>query len=383
MSPAGTLPSALRARLDPALAARAPAGDDAAAWIDALGAELAAPLVALELADLERALDTLVGVGPPARDVLERADALAPERERRKLVRRAMHRLRSRGVDIEPHAPARASVLRPIAEGRSRAVVSAIDPSGVRIVWLISERGSGAEVFEVLASDQAGVLRIERLAGRRRDVERFVAELSANPKLESAEVDPDSARAWLRACERARSAALPVEVDPALVREATRGPDAPTPGEQARTRIEPLASLAEAETWLRARIDAGALAPWLLSGPAIEEATARLEEIERSPLVLSGLAERDRREQPLAVAAERVLDPETRERLSRRLDESAALLGARGERMGAAACLRVATAVREAKDPLRVGFLQRLLELSIEGARRKRGGPESPLIVPR
>jgi hypothetical protein len=38
--------------------------------------------------------------------------------------------------------------------------------------------------------------------------------------------------------------------------------------------------------------------------------------------------------------------------------------------------------VREERDPLRVGFLRRLLELSIEGARRRRGGV-SPLIVPR
>jgi hypothetical protein len=379
-----TLPPALRERLDRALAERAPAGDDAAAWLEAFGAELAAPLVELPVADLQRALDALVAVGSPAREALERADALAPDRERKKRVRRAIHQLRSRGVDVTPQAAPRTSVLRPLPEARARAVVSAIDPSGTRIVWLVAERAGGSDLSEVLVSDEAGVLRIERLSGRRRDVERYVADLLASRKLEAAEVEPDAARAWLRHCERARTGALPAEVDPALVREATRGAESPTPGEHARAHTAPLASLAEAETWLRARLEAGALAPWLPSGPAIEEAAARLDEIERSPLVLSGLSERDRREQPLTTAAEAVLGPETRARLSRRLDETAALLEARGERTGAAACLRVSDAVREARDPLRVGFLRRLLELSIEGARRRRGGSgESPVIVPR
>jgi hypothetical protein len=382
VSGSAALPAALRARLEPALAGRAPAGNDAASWLEAFGAELAAPLVELPVEELQRALDALVAVGSSAREALERADALAPDRERRKRVRRAIHQLRSRGVDVTPRAAPRTSVLRPLPEARARAVVSAIDPSGTRIVWLVAERTGGADLSEVLVSDEAGVLRIERLSGRRRDVERLVADLLANRKLEAAEVEPDAARAWLRHCERARRGALPAGVDPALVRDATRGAETPTPGELTRARSAPLASMAEAETWLRARLEAGALAPWLPSGPAIEQAAARLDEIERSPLVLSGLSERDRREQPLATAAESVLGPETRARLSRRLDETAALLEARGERTGAAACLRVADAVREERDPLRVGFLRRLLELSIEGARRRRGGV-SPLIVPR
>ncbi len=383
MSGPATLPAALRARLDLALARRAPAGDDARAWVAALGADLAGPLVELPAPELERALDALVAVGAAARDLLERADSLAPDRERRKSVRRAIHRLRSRGVEVTPHAEPRASVLRPLPKGRARAVVSAIDPSGARIVWLLGERVGGADLCEVLVSDEIGVVRIDRLAGKKRDVERFVADLLSSGRIESAEIDPDAARAWLRHCERARGGAVPAQVDPALVREATRGPESPTPGEAVRSRSAPLGSLAEAEAWLRARIEGGALPPWLGSGAAIEEAAARLDDVERSPLVLSGLAERDRREQPLVAAAERLLGEETRHRVARRLEETAALLDARGERTGASACLRVADAVREAREPLRVGFLRRLLELSIEAARRKRGGPgESPLIVP-
>lgn len=366
MSASATLPPALRALLD-----------------EERWDELAAALVALPGAELAAALDALVLVGPAAGAALERADARAPDRERKKQVRRAIHRLRSRGADVAPQAAPRSSVLRPLPQARVRAVASAIDPAGARIVWLATERSGGAELCEILVSDQAGVLRVERMSGRRRDVERFLSDLLAQRKLEAAEVDPDAARAWLRHCERAKSATA-AGVDPALVRELVRGAESPTPGEQVRARLAPLASLAESESWLRARLEAGGLAAWLLTGPAIDEAVARLEDIERSPLVLSGLAERDRREQPLAAAAASVLGAEARERIARRLDETAALLDARGERSGASACLRVADAVREARDPLRVGFLQRLLELSIEGARRRRGGPgESPLIVPR
>jgi hypothetical protein len=168
------------------------------------------------------------------------------------------------------------------------------------------------------------------------------------------------------------------------VREAVRGPDCPTPGEAVRVRVAPLASEAEAETLYRARVETGALLPWLLTGPELERTAAALDDAEQSPIVLSEIARRERREERFAAAAGELLGPAVRARLAVRLDESAALLAARGDEPGAGACLALADRVRAASDPLRVGFLRALLELSIGLARQKRAREAGgKLIVPR
>jgi hypothetical protein len=254
----------------------------------------------------------------------------------------------------------------------------------MRLVWLLRESPGHADVLEVLVSDEAGVVRVERLSGRRRDAQRLVGGLLADPKLGATELDPAAARAHLRRAERQRTAAPAAGVDPALVREALRGADAPTPGEAVRARVAPLASESEADALLRARVEAGVLLPWFLAGESLERAAAALAEIEQSPLVLSEIARRERREERLAAVAAELFDEAARARLAVRLDESAALLAARGDDPGAAACLGMADRVRAARDPLRVGFLRGMLELSIELARQRRAGESrGKLIVPR
>jgi hypothetical protein len=369
---AGSRLAALRERLAPELRARAPAGDDAGEWLAALGPELGAALATLEGAALEAALDALLDAGEPAAAAIERAESLAADRAARKALRRAMHRLRSRGIAVaETRDPARRSVLRPLEESRERAFATPIDADGVRLVWLLHEAPGHADVLEALVSDEAGIVRIERLSGRRRDAARLVHGLLADPKLGAGALDPAAARAYLRRAERGRSGP-PTGADPALVREALRGADAPTPGEAVRARVSPLASEGEASALLQARVEAGLLLPWFVSGPALERGEAALAEIEQSPLVLSEMARRERREERLAAVAAEVFDDATRARLAARLDESAALLESRGDASGAAACLGISDRVRAGRDPLRSGFLRAMLELSIGLARQRR-----------
>ncbi len=377
--------SVLRERLTGELRKRAPESDDAGAWVAALGAELGAPLAALAGPELEAALDALVAAGEPAGTALERAESLAPDRAARKSIRRAMHRLRSRGVAVaEPRDPGRRSVLRPLEESRERAFATPIDAACARLVWLVRESPGHADVLEVLVSDEAGVVRVERLSGRRRDAERLVGGLLADRKLAAVELDPAGARAFLRRAERERTGPPPPGADPALVREALRGPEAPAPGEAVRARTPPLASEAEAEALLRARIEAGVLLPWFLAGASLERAAEALDEVDQSPLVLSEIARRERREERHAAVAAELFDAPARARLAARLDESAAVLSARGDEPGAAACLALADRVLSARDPLRVGFLRGLLELSIQLARERRARePGGKLILPR
>lgn len=364
---------ALRSRLPSPLRERLPAEDSLAAWLEALDEELAEVLTLLPVAALAAAVDELVALGAAAGPVLERAAALESDKRARKVVRRGIHLLRSRGVPLAtPPSSGGRSVLRPLEGKTRRAFASAIDASGQRAIFLIEPAPGRTRVLQVLVSDMDGVVQVEALEGRRRDVRRLVREFLRG-RLSAAELAPEAARTLLRRAEAARPHdAPPRAVDPVLLREVTSGADVATPGESVRERLggRPMSG-AEAEALLRVRVEAGRLAVWRLPSRSLSGVAGSLEEIERSPLVLSGLQKRERREEVLAKAAEAALAPPVRERLAVRLEESAALFEGAGDEDGARAALAIARQIREQEAPLRAPYLRSLLELSLEFARRE------------
>lgn len=364
----------LRARLPRELCDRLPADDRLDAWLEVLGPEGAVLFDGLAPSDAERLCDALVAIGEPGAAVLERADARAGDKRVRKAIRRALHRLRSRGVEVSAARPAsRGSVLKPLAQ-REQAFVSAIDPTGQRAVYLISPLHGRFRILQLLVGDRSGIVRIDPLEGRRGDTRRFVRELERG-KLKVAPTEPRFARALLRRLETAGDEAA-ARVDPALVAEATRGDAAPTPGEDLRQRLAAgqmsRMSGAEADALLRARVERGAVPPWPLGGDDVGEAAGDLDDVEQSPLVLSELQKRERRERVVADVARRALDAPTRERLASRLEETGVLLEADGDADGSLASVAVAAQIRQAQDPLTVPYLRSLLELSLELAREER-----------
>src|SRR4051794_2438962 len=130
-------------------------GDDALARVDALAAETpgGAPAI-VEALGASR--------DPAAGRILTALATTAPDRDLRKSARRALHRLRSAGIAVEvpvaadlDQSPARpgADVLSP-----SRALVSAIDGTGSRLMWLLYERRSGGLLlFNLILNDQSGL----------------------------------------------------------------------------------------------------------------------------------------------------------------------------------------------------------------------------------
>ena len=374
---------ALRARLPRALRDRLPREDRLDAWVEVLGADLAAAFDGLAPDSVVLLADALVALGEAGAPVLERAEASVADKRVRKLIRRGLHRLRSRGVEVSPARPAsHGSVLKPLVEQGEQAFVTAIDPTGQRAVYLISPSRVRVRILQVLASDVLGVVRIDPLEGQRGDARRFVRELERG-KLAVAAVEPRSARALLRSLESAREGAH-AAVDAALLAEVTRGEAAPTPGEVLRERLgESGLSAGEADAVLRSRIERSLVPPWPLGGDSVAEAAKRLGDAERSPLVLSELQRRERAERVMLETAERVLDPPTRERLARRLEETAVLLEAGGDLDGAIALVAVAAQIRQAREALEVPYLRSLLELSFELVRQERQREDrGRLIVP-
>jgi hypothetical protein len=380
-------PAGLRRRLPREWRERLPPEDQLARWLDELGADLGELLAVLEPADLEGVVDGVLELRDFANAELasaafERADERISERARRKIVRRAIHVLRSRGIDARTGAPARGSVLKPLGERDEQAFLTPIDPAGQRVAFLITP-GTVVRVFEVLVSDEAGILRVEHLETKRRDARRLVERLGRGP-LPISPVDPAELRSLLRRAVQRAGSRAPGNVDPAALAALTSGDPAPTPGERARERWSGRAkSDAEADSVLASRLQRGVVPPWLLSTEALDRLVHALASAERSPLVLSEAQQRARREELLVGAADELMTSELRELWAERLEETAAVLAAQADEEGAAALVQVAGRVRAPGPALAVPLLRSLLEYSLEFARQRASPQESgKLIVP-
>lgn len=377
----------LRERVAQDLRERLPSEDALASWLEALGAELADVLSELHAHEMDGVLQELAHAGSDALPVLRRLEERVPDKQMRKLVRRSLHRLKTRGIDVGESARGeRHSVITPVAERAELGVVTPPDPQGRQaLLLLVSVRG-GTRIYEILLSDTQGVLHLVRFELRRREARSFIDRLQKEQQGRVLRAEGAAVRGLVRRAQAGRGGAATSGVDPQLLAELLAGESAPTPGERAREKLSAQAARlaqVQAEAILRRRMEAGVLAAWPFAGDAIEEAVRRLAELERSPLVLSAVQKGERVYQVLAAAAERILDEPTRQRVAQRLEEAAAGLLGGGDEEGAAAALRTAEIIRDACAPLEVGYLRMLLELSCGLTRQQqRQEDEGKLILP-
>jgi hypothetical protein len=378
---------ALRERLPESLRSRLPAGGSLLAWLSSLGPELADALIELGPSEMELVLDELVPAGLDAIPVLRRLEERTPDKQVRKSVRRSLHRLKSRGVDVGfAVRKERRNVLRPVEEVAEQGALTPVDARGHRAAFLLTPVRGGTRIYKVLLSDIEGILHLERGEGRRRDGRSFVRRLREEAQARIVLVEGGAVRSLVRRAQQGRSGPLPAEVDPKGVAELVDGETAPTPGEQARAKLAHTArALTESQTEsiLRQRVERGDLPAWFLEGEAVQETAQQLAEQERSQLVLSAVQKRERSHELLSRAAERILDEATRERLACRLEEMAVFLLDSADEEGAAAGVRMAEIIRAARAPLEVAYLRMLVELSCNVARQQQQEEDKgKLIVP-
>ena len=163
------LPEALE-RAAAALPAHAdgvrPANGDPARLLELLGAAAAARVLEWLLCHEREAGAELAAAWAEdpetgAESLRQVADDALPK-ESKKVLRRALHRLRSRGVAVPRDRPSSVVARLPsLADDLSAAMVSAIDPRGSRLVYLLESNPSGgARLFEVMLDDERGVMEV-------------------------------------------------------------------------------------------------------------------------------------------------------------------------------------------------------------------------------
>jgi hypothetical protein len=366
------------------IGSRAPEGDEFAPWVASAPDELVNALLGLEPRVLEEAGRVLARLGTDAAEVLIRGESRAATKGARKALRRAIHHLRSQGVEIQLTRAERRSPILAESEDAGEAFVGPFDAHGHRIVLLLAPARVGIRFYQVLISDEQGVVGAEVREGGRAAARSAVKELRTRSRGALVSAPAAAARELLRRAlllgtveENDQTRAVATQVETAPV-------DGKTPGELARERlcIAPLGE-AVAAAELQRRLEKGEVVPWVLRGEGLQALARELDSVEQSPLVLAEVQKRRRQAELIERAGRRLFDDTARERLAARLEETAYLLEGRGDEEGARAAAQVARQVRTEPNPLEVPLLRTLLELSLGPARRElQEEQKGKLIVP-
>ncbi len=234
----------------------------------------------------------------------------------RKVLRRALHRLRAQGVAVAatPNVAPAAAPVRRLAAASDRwqaAHLSAPDFRGTRMGYLVDDHpAGGARLFEIRFDPARGILDFKLYNAGRSKVRGFLKTLMAGTNQRLFEVDHAALCALVRRASLAQPAdrALPtffVEWRSRLFSEAVE--KSPTPGELAREALgaatDPAASLERVLADLRA----GRVGPW---PPPTAWVAERMERGQKSVDELSGPA-RDEAIEAWVEAVTRELADET------------------------------------------------------------------------
>lgn len=283
----------------PALADRIrPANGDPRRLLDGLEPRDAAQVLAWVLDHDEAAGEELLEAWSEFEEgatVIGAVDEDAVAKPGRKLLRRARHRLRARGVAVaeavarSAAAPARRGT---VASDRFQAAhLSAPDFRGTRMGYLVDDHpAGGARLFEIRFDPARGILDFKVYNAGRSRVRGFLKSLVQGTRQRLFEVDHGALCALVRQASLAQPAdrALPsmfVEWRSRLFSDVLE--QAPTPGELARRALGGSADPARSLETVEAAIRTGRIGPW---PPATSWVAERMEAARKAVESLAGEA---------------------------------------------------------------------------------------------
>jgi hypothetical protein len=304
----------------------------------------------------------------------------------KKALRRAQHRLRSRGVAVaEKGAEKVVATVGRVEDELSAAALTPVDPRGARIAYLVEANPSGgARIFEVMLDEERGVVEFEVYSTGRSKVRRFLRELVQRESRPAVEASPDAVRALIARVAGYQRSNRPAPRGFSEWRSrVTAAPEGtPTPGEAVREtlgEVDP-GCLERAAELLRQR----EIGPWPPENPALQTAAEKIVEIEKSELVVSASARREQADRIIGEALVEIFVEPFAPRCAERFEETGYVYWKWGRDDDARACLAAADAFRgpaPADQPLARIMLEVLLGPVLDRLEEGTGGEEDSLIV--
>jgi hypothetical protein len=359
-----------------------PANGDPGQLARTLGAEDAAAVLAWLLENEPGAGEELAlawGEDPvTANPVLGLTPEVLPKTAR-KALRRVLHRLRSRGVAV-PEAPPAATVAKlvPLDEAIDEARVTALDPHGVRIAYLASDRaGGGVRLFELALDPARGVLEFDVFEAGRSRARRFLKSAETRDHWPAVSAPSASVRALIaRVAERqASDRSAPRGFAEWRTRLTETPPRVRTPGELARDALGAGAvDRALVSGWVRD----GVLGPWPPPTSRVQSLIERLDELSKGVVIVSGAARREQVDRAVDDALDAIYPPEERGRIADLFEETAYVWWQSGREGDARQALAAAAdfRTREPRDnPVARAMIERLLSPALARARAESDSP--------
>jgi hypothetical protein len=347
-------------------------------------------LANLDAAGAGRVLEWLLRHEPTAGAELAAAFLDAPEggapllalrdvelpKEGRKVLRRVLHRLRSRGEDVSETPAPRVSRLAPLEDTLGGAFVSALDPSGARLVVLVEPHpSSGARLFEVVVDEARGVLDFHAFVTGRSKARSFLRELQVRDRWSVVEVPRSAAEALLArmAAPGSDRAAPPREFGAWRSRLATPEEGAKSPGELAREALDEAGHAGALERAV-ALVKEQEIGPWPPAVGTLEEMAAALKDAAEGRVIVSGAARLERIEGALADCVLRAFSEDRAREAAWRLRETAYVFWKREREGDARACLAAARAFEEQeleRNAVARALVERMLGPALEALREE------------
>lgn len=352
-------------------------GGDPSGWAQRIRDEMGNDPRALEglLEGLVKA--PLPQLGPLLKELL----GLLQQKKAQKAVKRAIFKLRQRGVQMETPTEGR-PVLRSIRAPEPRGQVGAMDVRGRRFLILERPTPRAAVGYIALGSPGDGLMEFFRVETTRKAWRELLAERVISPVFPL--VEAPAAYCWYLIRELAEvSQKVPPDYERALKELGELKWDGPVPIIYQFVRPEEVQGRT---SFLRASEGLFSIPPfsvWLLEKEEVKPWVEELRRAEESPLALTDRQKAERREGIITRALEELFPEERRLAMKRQLEEMAYFLWARDERDRAKAALAAALQMERPPSPFTPHpFLRSLLFRSMALFEQERQGEESPILLP-
>ena len=263
----------------------------------------------------------------------------------KKAIRRALHRMRSAGVEIPQESTSTVVARLPSVEEKlDEALVSPLDPTGTRMAYLVEAHPSGgARLFEVMLSEDRGVLEFEVYNASRGKVRRFLRDFTRRERFPGISAPPASVRALV---DRTASRESPERPTPRGFDEwrshfADPG-GALTPGGLVRDALVAADDVDAAEQRIIEQIRERELGPWPPQPEVLQSIAGKLEELTKGSIIVSGAQKREQAEEILEQSVIEAFVGPFSEFTALRFEENAYILWKNDNEADARACLAVA-----------------------------------------
>jgi len=332
-----------------------PANGDPFALLSLLDAEASQRVLEWLLANEPLAGSELVeawaDAGGDAAALLARIDSAGFPKDARKALRRAHHRMRSRGESIPERAPEPVVASLPkVVDEIAISLVSGLDPRGTRMAYIVeSDPSGGARLFAVAIDEGRGVRELEVFSAGRSKIKAFIRDCTRREEYPAVEAPIDAVRALIARSAAAQPADQPAPRSFSEWRYHIANPaeGASTPGELAREALaaDGTAEVGDVKRAL-ALLHDQSIGPWPPSNETLSEIARRLGEIAEGVVAVSAAARKEQLDKVLDEAVEEVFEAGFARSTAMCFEETAYIFWRREALEDARACLAAAKAFR-------------------------------------